>query len=439
MKALIKKLLSRSAISKYHYFLSFTGAILYGFPSKKVKVIGVTGTNGKSTVVYLLAQMLKGAGYKVALSSSIEFWIGDKIWPNTFKMTMPGRYFLQKFLKQAYIAGCDYVIIEVTSEGIAQNRHAFIDFDSVALINISPEHIERHGGYENYKKAKGILFEALAASKKNNRSIVINIADKEANYFLGLVSKDPVRRPVGVAFRRSDQVSTTGLFSSMQEVISNNERVNKGGVLFNINGVEFESELQGTFNIENLLTVISIGISQNMKLEDISKILKQCKVVPGRLEKISNNKNLDIYVDYAHTPAALEAVYRALSPNADLVCVLGATGGGRDKWKRPELGKIAARYCKKIILTNEDPYDEDPISIIEAVERGVSSSVKINDNKIDYEIILDRKKAIVKAIETAKPGQAVIVTGKGSENLMMLSRGEKIAWDDRDIIKKILS
>ena len=436
IKSLVKKILPNSVISRYHYFLAFAGALFYGFPSKKIKVIGVTGTNGKSTVVYLLAQMLKNAGYKVALSSSIEFWMGDKIWPNTFKMTMPGKAFLQKFLKQALISGCDYVIVEVTSEGILQNRHAFIDFDSVVLTNISPEHIERHGGYENYKRTKGKLFEALGSSTKNNKNIIINIADKEANYFLSLVGDDPTKRPSGVVFRRSDQVATTGIFSGIQEVVSANERVNKEGILFNINGVEFESKLQGVFNIENLLAVISVGIGQHMQLDDMSKFLKECGVVPGRLEKISNSRNIDIYVDYAHTPAALEAVYQTLSRNSELVCVLGAAGGGRDKWKRPELGRIAAQYCKKIILTNEDPYDEDPKNIIEAIEEGIKEK---KESDIDFEIIIDRKKAIIKAIEFTKPGQALIVTGKGSENLMMLAHGEKMSWDDREIIKEIIA
>lgn len=413
--------------------MAFAGALFYGFPSKKIKVIGVTGTNGKSTVVYLLAQMLKNAGYKVALSSSIEFWVGDKIWPNEFKMTMPGRFFLQNFLKQAFVAGCDYAVVEVTSEGLLQNRHAFIDFDVVVLTNISPEHIERHGGYENYKRAKGKLFEALGTSIKNNKNIVINIADKEAGYFLGLLGTDLIDRPGGVVFRRSDQTATCGVFSGIQEIVSNNERVNNDGISFNINDVRFESRLQGVFNIENLMAVISVGISQHMRLGDMSRILKECRVVPGRLEKIPNNRNIDIYVDYAHTPAALKAVYQTLALNSELICVLGAAGGGRDKWKRPELGRIAAQYCKKIILTNEDPYDEDPKSIIEAIDRGLKESKGTN---IDSETIIDRKEAIVKAIEYAKPGQAVIVTGKGSENLMMLARGKKIPWDDRNIIKK---
>ncbi|KKR77937.1 MAG: UDP-N-acetylmuramoyl-L-alanyl-D-glutamate-2,6-diaminopimelate ligase [Parcubacteria group bacterium GW2011_GWA2_40_8] len=171
-------------------------------------------------------------------------------------------------------------------------------------------------------------------------------------------------------------------------------------------------------------------------MDDMSKFLKECGVVPGRLEKISNSRNIDIYVDYAHTPAALEAVYQTLSRNSELVCVLGAAGGGRDKWKRPELGRIAAQYCKKIILTNEDPYDEDPKNIIEAIEEGIKEK---KESDIDFEIIIDRKKAIIKAIEFTKPGQALIVTGKGSENLMMLAHGEKMSWDDREIIKEIIA
>ena len=170
----------------YHLSLSMIAAIWYGFSGKKLIVIGVTGTNGKSTVVHLVTEILEKAGYKVASISSIKFKIGKKEWPNMLKMTIPGRFKLQKFLKQAVETGCKYAVLEVTSEGIKQHRHRFIDFNGVVFTNLTKEHIEAHKGFENYKKAKGKLFKALGKSKKKNKFSVINIDDKHADYFSNL-------------------------------------------------------------------------------------------------------------------------------------------------------------------------------------------------------------------------------------------------------------
>ncbi|OHA46642.1 MAG: hypothetical protein A3A80_02140 [Candidatus Terrybacteria bacterium RIFCSPLOWO2_01_FULL_44_24] len=429
MRGVLRKLIPEIVINKYHYLLAMSGAIFFRFPSRKLKVIGVTGTNGKSTVVYLLAKMLTAAGYKVASSSSIEFQIGDKVWPNEFKMTMPGRAFLQSFLAKAVKAGCTHVVIEVTSEGLVQNRHAFVDFDTAIFTNLSPEHIERHGGYVKYREAKGVLFRALAKSNKKIKTSIINLADPKAQYFLSF-GADRI-----FVYRKHDQEPRAAIPQAAQEVISQNEQVNASGIDFNIATTKYQSSLRGDLNIENMLAVISAGISEGLSLDSMAKILQEIKEIPGRLEQIPNKKGINVFVDYAHTPAALESVYQALGANSVLICVLGAAGGGRDKWKRPEMGKIAVRYCQKIILTNEDPYDEDPVKIIAEIEAGLKES---NFKKENYEIMIDRKAAIVKAISIARSGETVIITGKGSESLMAVAAGKKISWDDRQIAVKAL-
>ncbi|MDP1538722.1 MAG: archease [bacterium] len=390
MKELFRKLIPPFLLSWYHYILPLLGAIFYRFPSKNLKVIGVTGTNGKTTVVNFITKILEEAGYKVASLSGIKFQVGEKEWPNTLKMTMPGRFRIQKFLRQAVNAGCQYAVLEVTSEGIKQHRHRFINFDVAVFTNLSPEHIEAHGGFENYKKAKGKLFQAT----KNIH--VINIDDKNAEYFLQF----PARKKY-----------TYGL--------------NKGDI--NTQNTQFKLKLIGNFNIYNALAAISVGISQGIHLETCKSAVEKVEGIPGRMEEVISQP-FKVFVDYAFTPNALGKVYQTLKPqNGKMICVLGACGGGRDKWKRPILGEIAGEHCDKVIVTNEDPYDENPMEIIEQVAKGAGNKAKK---------ILDRRKAIRTALVLAKERDAVVITGKGCEPWIVEARGKKIPWDDREVVRE---
>jgi len=390
MKELIKKFIPPFLLNWYHLSLAFLGAVLYGFPSKKLEVIGVTGTNGKTTVINLTTKTLEEAGYKVASLSSIKFKIADQERPNTLKMTMPGRFKLQKFFQQAVKAGCQYVVLEVTSEGIKQHRHRFINFHTAVFTNLTPEHIEAHKGFENYKKAKAKLFRAAKEVH------IINIDDENAQYFLQFPAK---------------QKKTYGL--------------KKGDV--NTENTHFKLQLIGQFNIYNALAAIGIGLSQGLDLAVCQRAVEKVEEIPGRMEEVISQP-FKVFVDYAFTPNALEKVYQTLKPqNGKLICLLGACGGGRDKWKRPILGEIAAKHCDKIIVTNEDPYDEDPMKIIEMVAEGAKGKA---------EKILDRREAIKKALISATAGDTVIITGKGSEPWICLAHGKKIPWDDREIAKE---
>ena len=380
MVGLIRKFLPKFLISWYHFLLAFLAAILYGFPSRKLKVIGVTGTNGKTTVVELTARVLEEAGFKVAFLSSIRFKINEKEWPNKLKMTMPGRFFIQKFLKQASTAGCQYFILEVTSEGILQHRHRFINFETAVFTNLSPEHIERHGGFENYKKAKGKLFQT---AKKIH---IINRDDKNTDYFWQF----PAEKKFG--YKLSDYP-------------------------------DLKIKLLGEFNLYNAAAAISVGLSQGINLEICKKAVEGFEGIPGRMELVISQP-FKVFVDYAFTPNALEKVYQAVKPK---ICVLGAAGGGRDKWKRKVLGEIAGKYCENIIITNEDPYDENPMEIIEQVANGAGPKAKK---------ILDRREAIREALKLANPGDTVIITGKGCEPWICLAGGKKIPWDDRQVVKE---
>lgn len=391
LKRTIKKFLPEFLISWYHFILAFLGASIYGFPSRKVKVIGVTGTNGKTTVLNLASNVLEAGGFKVAAFSSIKFKIGDKEKENKMKMTMPGRFTIQKLLREAVNVKCDYCLLEVTSEGIKQFRHKFINFEAAVFTNLSPEHIEAHGGFENYKKAKGKLFQTV----KNLH--IINAEDKNSEYFLQF----PAKKKITYGLERGDV---------------NNQKIN------------LSLMLPGVFNIYNALCAISIGISQGVDLEVCKKAVEGVEKIAGRMEEAVSSP-FRVIVDYAFTPNALEQVYETLKNDAlksggKLIVLLGACGGGRDKWKRPVLGRIAAEHADVIFITNEDPYDEDPMKIIDEVSEGTKGkAVKI----------LDRREAIKAALIRAEPGDVVVMTGKGAEPWIVQS-GKKIPWNEKEVV-----
>lgn len=402
----------------YHYLLAFLGNIYYGFPSKKIKVIGVTGTKGKSTTVYLLSRIFDEAGIKNSASSSIEFKIGAKAFPNSLKMTMPGRFVIKKFLRESVDNGCKIAILETTSEGIKQFRHRFINFDTAIFTNLYPEHIESHGSFEKYREAKLDLF------RKTKNIHIINADDKNAFYFLDIPAKEKITY-------------------SLKEW-----------------PVKIKLKLVGEFNKYNALAALTIAQRYGVDLQTIKKALEKIEFIPGRMEFIvppqrdpanggKNGQDFQIVVDYAHTPESLEQVYKTLKNRAarpattgrgspqthKLICVFGAAGGGRDKWKRPAMGEIAGRYCQKIILTNEDSYEENPDEIIKQIERGL---IKTEYFKENYQKILDRRQAIKTALQLAKSGDIIVFTGKGSETKIML-KDKFIPWNEKEVVLDELS
>lgn len=394
-RRIIPKRLFRFGQPIYHWGLSTIGAARYRWPSKSMKIIGVTGTHGKSTTVLMLSKVFEEAGYRVAAIGSLGMKIVDKEWPNTVKMTMPGRFKLQNFLAEAKRAGCQFVILEVTSEGLAQMRHVGIQFDCAVLTNIGREHIESHGSFENYLAAKQKLF------RSTSNIHVLNGDDVYAENF----SKFKAKKKLFYGWENGD-----------------------------LTAMETTPRLQvpGRFNIYNAVAAMTVAKAYGLDVSRAKNVLEQIDLVPGRMDFVQHEP-FNIVVDYAHTPDSLEAVYKELKSwtSGKLICVLGATGGGRDKWKRPVYGEIASKYGDEIILTNEDPYDEDPLDIINQIEAGISET-----KKSAASIVLDRRGAIEAAIRHAQPGDSVVITGKGSEVLMAMANGLKIPWSDRDIARE---
>lgn len=435
VKDFIKKFIPSFLLDWYHFILALFGAAFYRFPSKRIKVIGVTGTNGKTTVVEMVAKTLAEAGYKTAVLNSIRFKIGEKELPNELRMTMPGRFFIQKFLRQAADARCQYAVLEVTSEGIKQYRHLFINFDIAILTNLTPEHIEAHGGFEKYREAKGKLFQAA------KHIHIINIDDNEADYFLRFPAGEKylykLKTPAFAKARTGKQNSKI--------ITAVDYRASDSGLKFLINQTEFNLKLLGEFNVYNAMAAICAGVSQGISLENCKKALEKVAGIPGRMERVIAEP-FKVFVDYAFTPNALEKVYQTLtqslnhSTNRRLICVLGSAGGGRDKRKRPVLGKIAVKYCDEVIITNEDPYDENPMDIINQVASG-AENISVNQRSNQRQSasiykILDRREAIKKALTLTREGDTVIITGKGCEPSICLAGGKRIPWDDRRIVKE---
>ncbi|MFC1625263.1 Mur ligase family protein [Patescibacteria group bacterium] len=388
--------------------MAFFAALVYRFPSRKIFVVGITGTKGKTSVVEIINAILQEAGYKTALISTLRFKLGNASFKNKLKMTMPGRFFVQKFLSQAVKRDCRYVLLEMTSQAVLQFRHKFIELDAMIFTNLAPEHIESHGSFEKYREAKLEFFKALKKSKKKQKITIINGDDKNAEHFLRF---------------KSGESRVYGLKDC-------NYKLTNYGVDFEFGNQFFSSKLMGEFNVYNILAAMTFVRSQAVDWKTIKDALRKFTGIPGRVEFINENQDFKIVVDYAHTPESLEKLYKIFQASRK-ICVLGAAGGGRDKWKRSEMGKVASNNCDEIILTNEDPYDENPKEIINDVAKGIQSPFK-------YKMILNRRDAIHEALKMAQPGDTVLITGKGTDPYIMGSKGVKIKWDDREVVREEL-
>lgn len=407
----LKAILPSFFISAYHFSLAFFSALLSGFPSRRIMVIGVTGTKGKSSTIEYLNAIFEAAGYTTALSSTIRFKIADSSKRNLKRMTVPGRFFLQRFMRDAVRQGCNVVFLELTSEGARQYRHRSIALDALLFINLAPEHIESHGSLAAYSDAKFELGRQLARSPKRPRYMIANAADPESGRYLTL----PVERVVPFSLAATQHAT--------------NER----GGTFIFQGRQITVRLPGEFSLANALAAASTAHDMGIDLDAIARGIASVENIPGRAEEIKEGQAFTLVVDYAHTPDSLRAIYSAYPRRK--ICVLGSTGGGRDMWKRPEMGAIAESACDTVILTNEDPYDEDPASIVDMIASGMKSKKP--------EIIMDRRLAIRHALTLARASDAVIITGKGTDPTIEGARGTSTEWSDaavaREEVKKLLA
>jgi UDP-N-acetylmuramoyl-L-alanyl-D-glutamate--2,6-diaminopimelate ligase len=412
IRGLIPRNILQKVLSPYHYLWAFLSALYYRFPSRHLFVIAVTGTKGKSSTVEILNSILEEAGYKTAIMGTIRFKVGSESLPNLYKMTMPGRQFTQQFLREAVKTGCRIAIIEITSEAVLQHRHRFIDLNALVFTNLAPEHIESHGSFEAYGQTKLKLRDALEASPKKEKYMVANVDDVWGKEFLNI--KNAMHLPYSL--KDADPIATTSR-----------------GVLLTLGGMSIPAPLIGVFNIYNILGATTLAQALGVGLETIKRALEKIEIIPGRAERIDEGQPFSVIVDYAHTPDSLEKLYQAFKDTGSgtrRICVLGNTGGGRDTWKRPEMGRIADEYCSGVILTNEDPYDEDPGKIVDAMAVGMKRHKPL--------IIMDRREAIRTALLRAQSGDVVLITGKGTDPYIMGPRGRKEPWSDKEVVRQEL-
>jgi len=421
----------------YHYIVNFIAALIYGFPSEKMTIIGVTGTTGKTTVVYMTAKLLTYAGHRVGYTSTAMFSDGEKEWLNDKKMTMLGRFFTQKMLHKMVKNGCDIAIVETTSEGMVQYRHQFINYDIAVFTGLYPEHIESHGSFENYKKAKQKLFDHVGQCKSkelcsriNQKIIIANMDDEYAEDFI----KFDADLKIGFMQNKNKEIKE----KNITKVIYKYQSVNKEGIRFLFDNQNVQLHILGKFNALNATTAgcigKALGISNHLIKEGLEKIVS----LPGRIEKIDEGQNFTVFVDYAFEPVAVTKLYETIEvmEPQNIIHVLGSTGGGRDVLRREKLGNIAGERADYVIVTNEDPYDDNPMDIIIDVAQGVKQKNK-NENKNLF-LIEDRRQAIEKAIALAQDDDVVLITGKGSEQAIVGRDGVLFPWDDRTVVREIL-
>ncbi len=413
-------------------------AAFYRYPSTDLLVIGITGTNGKSSTIQYLGRLLEHAGYKVGWTSTASFKVGEKEWVNDKKMTMLGRFATHKLLRRMVKEKCEIALVETSSQGIIQHRHVGIHYDLAVFTNLTPEHIESHGGFENYKAAKRVLFERVEQAeqkylngKEVKRSVVVNIDDEHASDFLEYVVDK--KYGFGVKFEKPEPV-----FAAATPVVAKHVDMDAKGTRFDVDGHAFDLNPIGIFNLYNVMASIAVCRALGVEWELLQSGVKTLASVPGRLETIDEGQPFTVVVDYAYEPAALRALYATLEllDYKRILHVTGSAGGGRDKARRRQIGHLAAEKDDIVIITNEDPYDENPRQIIDMVAAGAREGGK-KENK-DLYLIEDRRKAINHAVALAKEGDIVLITGKGSEPVMAVAKGKKVPWDDRKVARECI-
>ena len=384
----------------------------YDYPSRKMRVIGVTGTNGKTTTTYLLREIFQSAGFKVGLIGTIQNLIGDESFP--VRNTTPNVIDLQKILVDMLAEKVQVVVMEVSSHALAENRVAGVEFDTAIFTNLTQDHLDFHGTMENYLRAKAKLFDMVSRhGRKKNKTAIINVDDAASAEILKHCLCEKITYSVGnPADLRGAEVQC--------------EMRNAKCVIETAQGkMNLSLQITGLFNVYNVLAAAGAALAENIRPDVIKRALENFKSVPGRFERIFADVPFEVIVDYAHTPDGVKNVLQTARQivKGKIITVFGC-GGDRDHGKRPIMGKLAAELSDVVIITSDNPRTEDPEKILDEIAAGI-------DKKI-YERIVDRRAAIFRAIELAEAGDIVLILGKGHENYQILNTG-KIHFDDREV------
>ncbi len=381
----------------------------YGNCHRKLKMIGVTGTNGKTTTTFIIKKILEENGYKVGVIGTVNVMIGNEKYPSDY--TTPNPSVLHRYLYMMKMAGCDVCIIEASSQALSQERTYGIHFDIGVFTNLTREHLDYHGSMEEYAKAKAILMQ-------NSSVCIINADDSYAEMMK----------------RNAAEKVVTYAVDGNADIKAENVKLNHGGVVYTLvcesGRYEIAYDVIGKFSVYNSLAALAVGIVMKADMKRAVRAVAEMKTVRGRIEKIPNNRNIHILIDFAHTPDSLENVLKTVRDIYDkrIITVFGC-GGDRDRTKRPLMGRIACKYSDLVYVTSDNPRTEDPDRIIDDIVGDI--------DKNNYVRIADRTQAIKAAIVEAEPGDTVLIAGKGHERYQILGT-EKIHYDEREIVKQIL-
>jgi len=396
----------------------------YDYPSRKLRMIGITGTNGKTTTTYLLRSILQEAGFKVGIIGTIQNSIGERVVPT--KNTTPDVIDLQSLLAEMVVSSMDYVVMEVSSHALALERVTGCEFDVGIFTNMTRDHLDFHVTFENYLAAKAKLFQSLGRidNYKNGKTAIINIDDGAANFILHSTACRTI---------------TYGI-NTDADLKAEHADIKASGTQFNIVGsfehIALQLKITGLFNVYNVLSAVGAALAEGIKIQTIKTALEKFESVPGRFELVKVGQPFSVIVDYAHTPDGLENVLKTVQQIAKkrIIVVFGC-GGDRDRSKRPIMGKLAVKYGDIVIATSDNPRSEDPDVILDEIEIGIKT--ELTKGKI-YEKISDRRQAIGRALQLAAKDDVVIITGKGHENYQIL-KDKTISFDDKEVVKEITS
>lgn len=397
------------------YALALMSAAYFGYPAEKMKIIGITGTKGKTTTTYMIKSILDGVGHKVGLIGTIEAIIGEKHIPAS--NTTPESYTIQKYFAEMAEAGCDCVVMEVSSQGLMLHRTAGIPFEIGIFTNLGKDHIgpNEHKNFEDYKRCKGLLFQQCR----------LGIANVDDRYFKDVFKNATCR------------VETFGFSENADLRAENVKLVSRPGYLgvaYHVSGLmnfDVEIDIPGKFSVYNSLTAIAVCRHFQVPAEKIKEVLKQAKV-KGRIEMIKVSDEFTLMIDYAHNAMSLESLLTTLkeyNPKR-LVCLFGC-GGNRSKDRRYEMGEVSGRLADLTIITSDNPRFEEPQDIIDDIKTGIGRT----DGK--YVEICDRKEAIKYAIANGQPGDVIVLAGKGHEDYQEI-KGVKHPMDERVLIAEVL-
>ncbi|KQL53553.1 UDP-N-acetylmuramoylalanyl-D-glutamate--2,6-diaminopimelate ligase [Heyndrickxia shackletonii] len=407
-------------VNDARYAMAIISTHFYGYPSLDMKLIGITGTNGKTTTSYIIDKILSDYGYKTGLMGNNGVKINHNVYPTDINTQEPP--ILQRHLRKMAEVNTEYCVMEVSSQGLDMGRVLGCHFQTAIFTNLTQDHLDYHGTFEAYRDAKASFFSRLgnAFTPKNNKYAVLNADDPSKEFFRRITPAE---------------VITYGI-SKKADVTADNILLTSKGTRFVLKcfagEIEIDLNLVGRFNVYNALAGITATLLEGVSLSDIKKSLSELSSVDGRMEIVNVGQEFLVIVDYAHTPDALENALSTIKEFAKgkIITVFGC-GGNRDKTKRPVMGKIANQYSDTVIITSDNPRTEDPVSIIEDIRNGM-----VNPNNCLS--IVNRDEAIVKAINIATKDDIILIAGKGHEKYQILEN-KTIQFDDKEIAKKALS